>query len=605
MQDIPIVQAGTAYDDPNTRETIILIINQGLYFGDSLPVTLLNPNQMRMNGLEVDDVPKHLAKDPSKTTHSIYIPEQDIRIPLSMRGVISCLPVRLPTVHEIENCRWVTLTSDMEWDPHSKDFEANEQKAHENEHITMNVERDIFAIKSLNSPQISDILAPASLMSQEEFLPCVIKSVTIQKVQSSQRKGRTRREDLAKMWNIGLDTATNTLKATTQLVVRQALHPIQRRFRTEAAQLRYPRLGGRFGQFSSDTMFAKCRSIRGDTMAQIFVNNVDFVKLIPMRRKAEAGDSLVEFIQDVGIPSEMHTDMSKEQTLGKWGQTMKKFDIKSTQSEPYSPWQVRAEGCIREVKKSTRQIMTSTKAPKCLWDYCAVYVCEIRCLTAHSHFALQGRTPYEMVTGRTPDISEYVEFQWYDMLWYYDQEDFPEDRRRLGRWLGVAHRVGQACCYYILPESGEPSVGSTVQPVTDDERKSIDFQEKQRAFDLAIEARLGQADIPVMPNEFLIDEDEPDMYEPVDPKGDMPEADAFDAQMYDQYISAEVMVPQGDILVLTGMGTQLALDIPILCLTPVSMRCNSQTAIPKNLPQTPSPKTFTVKLMKKVINTFY
>jgi hypothetical protein len=46
IQDIPIVQAGTAYNDPNTGEKIILSINQGLYFGDSLPVTLLNPNQM-------------------------------------------------------------------------------------------------------------------------------------------------------------------------------------------------------------------------------------------------------------------------------------------------------------------------------------------------------------------------------------------------------------------------------------------------------------------------------------------------------------------------------------------------------------------------------
>ncbi len=93
MQDIPIVQAGIAYDNPDTGETVIFIINQGLYFGDSLPVTLLNANQMRFNGIEVDDVPKHLAKDPSKATHSIYIPEHDIRIPLSVRGVISCLPV--------------------------------------------------------------------------------------------------------------------------------------------------------------------------------------------------------------------------------------------------------------------------------------------------------------------------------------------------------------------------------------------------------------------------------------------------------------------------------------------------------------------------------
>jgi len=128
MQDIPIVQAGIAYDNPDTGETVIFIINQGLYFGDSLPVTLLNANQMRFNGIEVDDVPKHLAKDPSKATHSIYIPEHDIRIPLSMRGVISCLPVRKPTVQEIENCQWIPLTSKTEWDPHSDDFAENEEK---------------------------------------------------------------------------------------------------------------------------------------------------------------------------------------------------------------------------------------------------------------------------------------------------------------------------------------------------------------------------------------------------------------------------------------------------------------------------------------------
>jgi len=187
----------------------------------------------------------------------------------------------------------------------------------------INIERDIFAVHTLNSPQILDVATPASLMDQDELMPRMIKTVAIQKVQSSQRKGRAVKEDLAKMWNIGLDTAANTLKATTQLVVRQALHPIQRRSRTEAAQLRYLRLGGRFGRFSSDTMFAKCHSIRGNTMAQTFVNNIDFVKLIAMRRKAEAGDSLVEFIQDVGIPSEMHTDMSKEPPLiGKWGQVM-------------------------------------------------------------------------------------------------------------------------------------------------------------------------------------------------------------------------------------------------------------------------------------------
>ena len=112
-----------------------------------------------------------------------------------------------------------------------------------------------------------------------------------------------------------------------------------------------------------------------------------------------------------------------------------------------------------------------------------------------------------MVTGRTPDISEYVDFSWYDFLWYYDQEDFPEAHRRRGHWLGVAHRRGQACCYYILPQSGEPIVCSTVQRITDDERKSAEVKQALDAYDLAIEIKLSHRNVP-LPNEFLVDEDD-------------------------------------------------------------------------------------------------
>jgi hypothetical protein len=128
----------------------------------------------------------------------------------------------------------------MEWDPHSEEFENNERKAHGNEYTVTTVESDIFAIKSLNSPLLFHATIPASLMNENELLPRAIKTVTVNKLQTSQRKSRTAKEDLARIWNIGLDTADSTIKATTQLVVRQALHPIQRRFRTEAAQLRYP-----------------------------------------------------------------------------------------------------------------------------------------------------------------------------------------------------------------------------------------------------------------------------------------------------------------------------------------------------------------------------
>lgn len=90
-----------------------------------------------------------------------------------------------------------------------------------------------------------------------------------------------------------------------------------------------------------------------------------------------------------------------------------------------------------------------------MWDYCTLYHSKVRNLTAHPHFKLQGRTPLEIVTDHTPDVSEYLDYTWYEPVWYFDQEaEFPDARWKWARWLGVAHRVGQALCYYILPASG-------------------------------------------------------------------------------------------------------------------------------------------------------
>jgi hypothetical protein len=116
IQNCPIVQAGTAYTDPDTGITYILVINQAIYIEDDLSTTLLNPNQLRSNGVIVDDCPKHLAPDPSTATHSIYILDHNLRIPLLVKGVISYIPTHYPSATELESCQWVDLTSSEEWD---------------------------------------------------------------------------------------------------------------------------------------------------------------------------------------------------------------------------------------------------------------------------------------------------------------------------------------------------------------------------------------------------------------------------------------------------------------------------------------------------------
>ncbi len=41
-------------------------------------------------------------------------------------------------------------------------------------------------------------------------------------------------------------------------------------------------------------------------------------------------------------------------------------------------------------------------------------------MTANSVFSLEGRAPIEQLTGETPDISEYLDFSFYDWVWYKD-----------------------------------------------------------------------------------------------------------------------------------------------------------------------------------------
>jgi hypothetical protein len=110
--NVPIIKAGTAYDAP-WGETYIIVIPQALYLGDHLSYSLLCPNQLRHHGIIVNDVLVHLSPNPTEASHSIYIPEDELRIPLQLKGVISYFDTRRPSTQELEECKWVTITSHM------------------------------------------------------------------------------------------------------------------------------------------------------------------------------------------------------------------------------------------------------------------------------------------------------------------------------------------------------------------------------------------------------------------------------------------------------------------------------------------------------------
>jgi hypothetical protein len=134
--------------------------------------------------------------------------------------------------------------------------------------------------------------------------------------------------------------------------------------------------------------------------------------------------------------------------------------------------------------------MARTQTPQQLWDFCTLYTIDLRNRIVRPLYQQHGRTPYEILTGNTPDISEFLEYEWYQPVWYYEPTAFPEQRKHLARWIGVAHRVRQAMCYWLLPESGIPIARTTIQAVKKDEFNTASFEQILKTFDQKIEDKL-------------------------------------------------------------------------------------------------------------------
>ena len=166
---------------------------------------------------------------------------------------------------------------------------------------------------------------------------------------------------------------------------------------------------------------------------------------------------------DWGIPRKLIVDGAIEQ-VGQNTEFIKRcrtYDINLHVSSPRRPKENPAEGVIREIRKKWFRLMQATNMPKRLWDYGVIWVCELMQRTTSSSYHSNGRTPIEIITGDTPDISEYLDFGLYDWVLYKSNSGYGETQ--LGRMLGVSHRVGPMMSYWILPISCHVVSCTTVQ----------------------------------------------------------------------------------------------------------------------------------------------
>jgi hypothetical protein len=125
--------------------------------------------------------------------------------------------------------------------------------------------------------------------------------------------------------------------------------------------------------------------------------------------------------------------------------------------------------------------MLKKKVPHRLWDYGFTWVCETDIVCAKMLKCAEGRTPLERITGETPDVSEYIDFDFYNWVLYQSNAGLGEVE--VSCWLGVSHRVRQLMSYWLLPESGIPISATTVQRMTNDEKSTDEIQKRMVQYD--------------------------------------------------------------------------------------------------------------------------
>jgi hypothetical protein len=110
----------------------------------------------------------------------------------------------------------------------------------------------------------------------------------------------------------------------------------------------------------TDNMFASTVSTHGNTCAQVFVDDLEWVRSFPLWQKGDALTCLDLLFPKEGVPNIMIMDDAKELVGSEFRLKCRHVGCYSKEIEPYLPWMNRAEGTIRELKQAMRRAMVKS-----------------------------------------------------------------------------------------------------------------------------------------------------------------------------------------------------------------------------------------------------
>jgi hypothetical protein len=301
LENVPIAQCATVYTYDSTGTTVLLIADQVLWFGNKMTTSLINPHQLRDNGIAVCD-------DPWDPYRPLGIEADHGFIPFSSHGTTLFFESRSPSPWELENLPTVLLTAPR-WSPHDFKMPQGAVSVFSTVRSWDNTQvRDTFSETDWVLGGISPVLDARLLAALYSSAVQVRTSTALHGAATGteadtgvsgrlaaaitgDRHTKVNPENIARLWNVGIETAKRTLQVTTQQGIRTALHPLHRRYRVDHLHLNRRRLNG---DWFTDTLFSKVTSLQGNTCAQVYTNG-NYTSVHPMTSKSRVGVTLTEF----------------------------------------------------------------------------------------------------------------------------------------------------------------------------------------------------------------------------------------------------------------------------------------------------------------------
>ena len=198
-----------------------------------------------------------------------------------------------------------------------------------------------------------------------------------------------------------------------------------------------------------DTFFSSIPSVRGFTcwtQYSFLRSGLDQVYL--MQRRSQYLPTLQRMLVDCGVPHTIHSDNAPEFKSDRWTKLPQSYLIKNTCMEAYHPNQNLCERRGSVLKAATSHLLLVTGAPLEFWCYALEYNALLQSVIAHRN--LTWEYPHTLHFGNTPDISIF-RFMFWSPIWYYaPSNSFPNSKMLPGRFIRIAHNVGDAFCFLIV-----------------------------------------------------------------------------------------------------------------------------------------------------------